>query len=178
MGLAKKAKPKRWSDKQRKVIAQLAVNPNLKECAEVTGAAYGYVRNLVTKPDFYDAVEAGRKKFALKVDAQIRARQKKAAIDAADILLFTKKIYDRCMQEEPVLDKDGNPTGEYTFDSSGANKAVKTMGDHITVRAFVGNKDDVPEIPPSEFEWKVTVVHMTKDEFDRGNGKPPIEHQP
>lgn len=37
-------------------------------------------------------------------------------------------ISERCMQEVPVLDKKGAPTGEYQFDSSGANKAVEMIG--------------------------------------------------
>lgn len=37
-------------------------------------------------------------------------------------------VVDRCMQAEPVLVK-GEPTGEYRFDSTGANTALKMLGD-------------------------------------------------
>jgi hypothetical protein len=50
------------------------------------------------------------------------------------------------MQEEPILDRDGKPVtvvdgnGEivaaYKFDSSGANKALDTIGKHVNVNAF------------------------------------------
>ena len=31
------------------------------------------------------------------------------------------------MQEEPVYDKEGNPTGEYRFDSAGAIGALRIL---------------------------------------------------
>ena len=37
------------------------------------------------------------------------------------------ELVDRCMQAEAVLDSEGMPTGEYKFDSSGANKAIDTL---------------------------------------------------
>ena len=44
-----------------------------------------------------------------------------------------KDISDRCVQAEPVLDNQGLPTGEYRFDSSGANKATEMLGKIIGV---------------------------------------------
>lgn len=38
-------------------------------------------------------------------------------------------VAERCMQAEPVLDKEGNNTGTYKFDSAGANTALKMLGD-------------------------------------------------
>ncbi len=38
------------------------------------------------------------------------------------------KVAERCMQEEAVLDREGNPTGEYQFDSAGALKALNLIG--------------------------------------------------
>lgn len=40
-------------------------------------------------------------------------------------------ISDRCMQAEPVLDFEGNPTGEYRFDANAAIKATENIGKHI-----------------------------------------------
>ncbi len=34
------------------------------------------------------------------------------------------------MQHKPVLDKDGNPIGEYRFDAVGANRALDLIGKH------------------------------------------------
>ena len=37
------------------------------------------------------------------------------------------------MQAEPVLDRKGNPTGEYVFDSTGANKANEFLGKYLRI---------------------------------------------
>jgi hypothetical protein len=45
----------------------------------------------------------------------------------------------RCMQAEPVLDRKGNPTGEYRFDSKGANQALALIGKELGM--FVERKE-------------------------------------
>lgn len=47
------------------------------------------------------------------------------------ILQRFSDISDRCMQAEPVLDKDGEPTGEYKFDANGAIKATENIAKHL-----------------------------------------------
>ncbi len=45
-----------------------------------------------------------------------------------------KEISDRCMTAEPVMIYDGEnwvESGEYKFDSSGANKATEMLGKHL-----------------------------------------------
>jgi phage terminase small subunit len=42
-----------------------------------------------------------------------------------------KKIIERCMQAEPVYDNEGNPTGEYRFDASGANGSLKILARYL-----------------------------------------------
>ncbi len=44
------------------------------------------------------------------------------------VLEGLKDVKERCMQAEPVLDREGLPTGEYRFDSSGANKSLELLG--------------------------------------------------
>ena len=38
------------------------------------------------------------------------------------------EVKNRCMQANPVLDKEGNETGVWKFDSNGANKALDICG--------------------------------------------------
>lgn len=52
----------------------------------------------------------------------------KSGITKEWVLNRFTNISDRCVQAEPVLDKEGNQTGEYKFDSSGANKATEMLG--------------------------------------------------
>jgi len=40
-------------------------------------------------------------------------------------------VVDRCMQAEPVKDRDGNETGEFKFDSNGANRALQLLGSEL-----------------------------------------------
>lgn len=45
-----------------------------------------------------------------------------------------KEISDRCMTAEPVLvweDGEKVPSGEFTFDSAGANRATELLGKHL-----------------------------------------------
>lgn len=47
------------------------------------------------------------------------------------ILTRFADISDKCMQAEPVLDFEGNPTGEYRFDANAAIKATENIGKHV-----------------------------------------------
>lgn len=57
----------------------------------------------------------------------------KSGINRDWIMERFKHISDSCVQAVPVLDHDGNETGEYKFDSSGANKATEMLGKIIGV---------------------------------------------
>jgi phage terminase small subunit len=86
----------------------------------------------------YSAKYAGQQAFQLlsdpEIQAAIRERREKLAKDTGvDVDWVTKRaqqLADRCMQVEPVLIFDGEAwveSGEYKFDSSGANKAIDTL---------------------------------------------------
>lgn len=53
----------------------------------------------------------------------------KTGLDREWVISRLMSVVDRCMQSEPVLDKKGEPTGEFQFDSSGANTALRMLGD-------------------------------------------------
>jgi phage terminase small subunit len=67
--------------------------------------------------------------------------------EAAEKLGITKEMVldalwsnaQRCRQAEQVTDKEGNPIGEYKFDSGGANKALELVGRHLQM--FVDKKE-------------------------------------
>lgn len=66
--------------------------------------------------------------------SELRAEaQEKTGINRDWIMERFKHISDSCVQAVPVLDHDGNETGEYKFDSSGANKATEMLGKIIGV---------------------------------------------
>ncbi len=73
--------------------------------------------------------------------AKLRTKQiKKGSITAEEFEKRLDDIYNRCMQLEPELDSEGEPTGKLKFDSAGANRALITLGN---ARGFF--KDDGQE---------------------------------
>lgn len=51
-------------------------------------------------------------------------------------------VVERCMQAEAVVDKEGNPTGEYKFDAAGANQALRMLGDTMGLYKPAEKKED------------------------------------
>ena len=81
------------------------------------------------------AVEASR----TLSDVNVRSYLKYCLESDHEALVATKQyvqmnlrvVAERCMQVEPVLDAKGQPTGDYKFDASGANTALKLLGQTI-----------------------------------------------
>lgn len=55
----------------------------------------------------------------------------KAEVNASYITEKLITITERCMQGEPVKDKEGNETGEWKFDANAANKSLELLGKRI-----------------------------------------------
>lgn len=53
----------------------------------------------------------------------------KTGLDREWVISRLMSVVERCMQAEPMRDKEGNPTGEFRFDSTGANQALRMLGD-------------------------------------------------
>lgn len=82
------------------------------------------------------------------------SRSERTAVTSDWVLISARRVFERCMQDEPVLDRDGNPVmcttenGElaaaYEFNASGANKALELCGKHVSVKAWdkEENKDN------------------------------------
>lgn len=90
--------------------------------------------------DVGSAVEASRMLKDPNVLARIRQlqaeRSARLSISADFVLEGLIRIYDRCMQAEQVYEwVDGQkvPTGEWTFDSRGAAKAMELIGKHLAM---------------------------------------------
>lgn len=66
----------------------------------------------------------------------MEARTKRTEIDADWVLNQAVKLHNRCMQGEPVLDREGNETGEWRFEHAGASKSLELIGKHVNVQAF------------------------------------------
>lgn len=97
---------------------------NATDCAR-----QAYPRTKYPDKVAYQLLENPRVRKA--IDEARAKRAEKAAISAQWVLDRLVELSERCMQAEPVLDREGNSTGEYRFDSSGANKALENIGKHL-----------------------------------------------
>jgi hypothetical protein len=90
------------------------------------------------------AMRFGNEEWVQKRVAEIKADAARIAteqtgIDKAWVVTRLKTVVERCLQAEPVLDREGTPTGEYTFAHAGANKALELLGKEIGM--FVDRKE-------------------------------------
>lgn len=74
--------------------------------------------------------------ISARIKQLMAERVERLNIDQNWVLLRLQQISDRSMQAEPVMEFDYaekamKPTGEYVFDSNGANKATELIGKHM-----------------------------------------------
>lgn len=87
----------------------------------------------------YSARTAKEKGYQLLCRRDVQARltdlltARRAASELSDeyVLDRLREIVDRCMQAVPVLDREGNRTGDWKFNPTGANKALELLGRHL-----------------------------------------------
>lgn len=91
-----------------------------------------YFKNYKVKTERTAEAAASRLLSKVKVAAYIKKRidehSENTGITAEWILSSLQKIVLRSMQAVAVLDSQGNPNGEYRYDSSGANRALELLG--------------------------------------------------
>lgn len=110
-------------------------------------------------------VQGSRLLSNAKVQAYIGLKQKKleerTSVTVEWIIERLKDVYDKSMQAVPVLDHEGNETGEYRFEANAANRSLELLGKHIgmfTDKLQLGGKDggpieiDVVEVKAKLFE--------------------------
>ncbi len=68
-------------------------------------------------------------------------------------------ITDRCMSAVPVLDRDGDETGDWVFNAPGANKSIELQGKEIGM--FV-NRVELDDAKASQFLVHYHVVPEIK----------------
>lgn len=86
--------------------------------------------------------EASKLKSKPHISARIRElmdiRSKNILVDAGYVLESLIHIAEKCQTAQPVMEwnyeeKKMMPTGEYEFDSNGANKALELIGRHLGI---------------------------------------------
>lgn len=64
-------------------------------------------------------------------EAMMSSAAEKAQISAEYVLSTIRATIERCAQAEPVLDREGSPTGEYKFDATSVLKGAELLGKHL-----------------------------------------------
>lgn len=81
-------------------------------------------------------------------------------ISADYVLNSLKSVAERCMQEEQVFDREGNPTGEYQFAHAGANKALELLGKYLKLFTDVSETKNKHEF----IGWEIELVKSPQKE--------------
>lgn len=124
--------------KHRKFLEAYLKEPNATKSAILAGYSEKSARQigarLLTNTAIKQEIERIQKKVTEKTE-----------LNAEYVLNSIKNVAERCMQASPVMEKvDGEwvETGEFRFDSSGANKALELLGKNLGLWKEVGSKDN------------------------------------
>ena len=112
--------------KQQQFIAEYLIDLNATAAAVRAGYAKGSAE-----------VEGHRllrnANIAKEIASKRLERSSRTQITADYVLGKLQEVAERCMQGEAVYDREGEPTGEWKFDSSGANKSLELLGKHLAL---------------------------------------------
>lgn len=117
------------TDKQEQFCQEYLVDLNATQAAIRAGYSSATAQQMGSENLSKPVVHA-------RIAALKSERAEKLNIDTEWVLKRLVAISDRCLQAEPVLEWDYDTkgmieTGEYKFDSNGANKATELIGKHI-----------------------------------------------
>jgi phage terminase small subunit len=117
-------KVKKLTPKEAKFVREYLIDLNATAAAKRAGysskTAYRIGFENLRKPHIQRDLEIARKEL-----------EEKTNITPEWVLTSLVSVANRCLQQEQVLDRDGNPTGEFQFAYAGANKALELVGRHL-----------------------------------------------
>lgn len=152
---------------QQRFVDEFCVDRNGRQAAIRAGysknTADQQASRLLNNVKVQEAIEAKLKRLSMKTE-----------LTAEWVLTRFKDIAERCMQAEPVIDRDGNETGEYTFNANGANKALEMIGKHlglftdkVSLSGGLNNTtQDITQLSPEERRKRIDELTNRR----RGNG--------
>lgn len=106
--------------RRKKFVAALIEDSNITKAAEKAGISRSQATRISQYPEVQKAIEDGLSEAAAA-----------AGVSRRWVIERLRDVALRCMQGEPVRDRDGNETGEWKFDSGGANRALELIGKHL-----------------------------------------------
>jgi phage terminase small subunit len=119
-----KSKNEKLTDKQKRFCEEYLIDLNATQAAIRAGYSAKTAKSIgqenLTKPDILQYVKNKQERIS-----------KKTEVTQEWVLERLVQVHDRCMQVEPVRDREGNETGEYVFKDSGAIKSLELLGKHV-----------------------------------------------
>jgi phage terminase small subunit len=94
--------------------------------------------------------------IAAEIQELFNRRAERTAIDGDWVLKKLQKVAERCMQEEAVMVKGEagmEESGEFKFDSAGANKSLELIGKHH--KLFTEKVEHGGEVAFTQIERKI-----------------------
>ncbi len=131
------------TDKQRRFCEEYLVDLNATQAA----IRAGYSEKTANEQGSQNLAKLSIQKVISNLKKE---RSERISLTSDWVLNRFKDISDRCVQAEPVMIMvDGKliESGEYKFDSSGANKATEMIGKHLGIFEK-DNKQKTPIQPP------------------------------
>ena len=114
------------NQKQERFVAEYLIDLNASKAAIRAGysekTAGSQAFDLLKKPEIQTLIAESMK-----------AREERTEITQDYVLNTIRNTVERCSQEQPVLDFEGNPTGEYRFDASNVLKGCELLGKHLAM---------------------------------------------
>lgn len=106
---------------------------------------------------------------AAAIQAGMDKRAKKIELSADYVLRGIMRVTDRCEQAEPVLDKEGKPTGEYTFQAGAALKGYELLGKHLKLfTEKIEHSGVIEQLTDAQIEAKIAALSARSGAADGG----------
>jgi phage terminase small subunit len=116
--------PRELTPRQQRFVDEYLIDLNATQAAIRAGYSEKTARSIgcenLTKPDVVAAIDAKRS-----------AQSERLGITQDYVLGRLRDNLERSLQAEPVLDREGKQTGEYSYQGSVANRAAELLGKHL-----------------------------------------------
>lgn len=122
---------------QQRFIEEYVIDLNGKQAAIRAGYSARSAEMQASRMLSKDKVQTGLERLT-------DARARDTGITARFVLDGLRENYERAMQHEAVLDKDGVATGEYVWAGAVANRSLELLAKHLGM--FVERVDHTGEI--------------------------------
>src|SRR5215218_6801474 len=116
------------NERQRRFVAEYLIDLNATQAA--IRAGYSAKTALQQGPRLL-----GNVGIAAEIAKATVRRTQRTEVTQDYVLTRLTQNVERAMQAEPVLDRDGKPTGEYTYQGAVANAALALLGKHLKMFA-------------------------------------------